>query len=135
MREIKFSAKDITGKWRCGYYAKIDDKDFLFTGRIIYDESWDGKNEVYTTSYKKWEIDAKTLGEYTGLKDSSEGDIYEDDIFITENEKYGVVEWHRGGFIARLCESGSVEELRYAVDMGIKIIGNRYDNPELIIQE
>lgn len=119
MREIKFRAWDYESeRWVYGYYTK------LVEGIRKYDAivSEDGGSLV-----RYYIDDIKTLGQYTGLKDLNGKEIYGGDI-VRAIEKSGV--W--------------LSEVRYVVDCfcaglhtissykDIKVIGNIYENPELL---
>lgn len=75
------------------------------------------------------------LLQFTGLKDAKEKEIYEGDVVkcrdnVTDIEK-GIVEWGTDGWIIRAA-SGSFKGL---CDWGtpvLEIIGNIYENPELL---
>ena len=78
--------------------------------------------------------------QYTGIRDRNERDIYEGDIVTIEEHwcgddicnkaSYEVV-WEAPMFIAKCLVGNHYEE----IDMNpeyIEVIGNKYDNPELI---
>ena len=77
MIENKFKGKDIeTQEWVCGYYLYIkeQDKHYILTGRLkTY--SVDVVHPYLVTEGFEWiEIDPRTLGRYTGLKDKNKKD-------------------------------------------------------------
>lgn len=81
--------------------------------------------------YKK---DLKIM-EYTGLKDKNNKEIYEGDIlFESFGKRYYKVVFENGGFRAEF--NGDFEE--YSLDLidvvaqGCEIVGNIYENPELL---
>ena len=75
------------------------------------------------------------LMQYTGLTDMMEKEIYEGDIlFESFGERYYKVVFENGGFRAEF--NGDFEEYSFdlidIVAQGCEIVGNIYENPELI---
>jgi len=130
MREIKYRGKRIdTGEWIYGNLIGSD----VIVGDIV---DWD--DEYFCTEFW-YKVDPETVGQYTGDKNRGyEGDIIgyvepergEHGDIIDYNYYKGVVEWdnERSGFILR-CSNGN-EWLDHL--MNITIVGNRWDNPNLI---
>lgn len=139
MREILFRGKRVdNGKWVHGFYIENE----LFDGRLepsiipvdekgaaLYDD--DGYNiEI--------KVNPETVGQYTGLTDKNgkkifEGDILSgqlDDLFPTEESIYEVV-WHDYGWHIR-NNSGIDTADKEWIRQYFKVIGNIYDNPELL---
>jgi hypothetical protein len=113
MREIKFRGKGIrTDKWVYGSLLE----DYAGTCQI-----WE-KDEINASH--NYLVDPATVGQYTGLKDKSGKDIYEGDILDFEGRSNAVV-WDNYN-----CGFNIVE---YGIHT-CKIIGNIYDNPELLNQ-
>ena len=140
MREILFRAKGKgSGKWLYGYYARLSDaiglKDVLYAPAKNPNES----NHTYG-------IDPATVGQYTGLKDNNGKKIYEGDIIKSKQDGLiGVIRF--GEYQTTNSENGECH-LGFSIkwygkysdllrkDLGwwinLKIIGNIYDNPELL---
>ena len=75
------------------------------------------------------------LMQYTGLKDKNNKEIYEGDIlFESFGERYYKVVFENGGFRAEF--KGDFDEHSFdlidVVAQGCKIVGNIYENPELM---
>lgn len=84
-----------------------------------------------------WHIDADTVGQYTGLTDKNGTKIFEGDIidFLDRSgyDDYGIVQYDVNetefGFVY-----GSIYEGlgRHYQPKDVEVIGNIYDNPELL---
>lgn len=84
-----------------------------------------------------YEIDPETVGEFTGRTDKNGKKIFEGDIIkgkVHEMNGYrvrkGVVEYHDVGFIMNLEPNSWYDQKNIPPDC--EIIGNIYDNPELL---
>ena len=125
-REIKFRGqKLINDQWVYGFYA--GDHPFLNQSIII-------------SGVTEYDVEPKTVGQYTGLKDKNDSEIYEDDIVIAKGEvnvlylvKFGQFMYSDACFFLEEI-SDSNPPLRF-FSRGIdqtEIIGNIYENPELM---
>ena len=116
-RTIKFRGKSISGDWIYG----MPTYDFMY---IFNGEQLD--------SVDNYRIDVETIGQFTGLKDKNGVEIYEGDIFHLGdiNVTYTVV-WHDTGLIGKQYWTSSYVGLKHWT-YRIEVIGNIYDNPELI---
>ena len=116
MREIKFRIWDKLNK------EIINIESINFQERRVY------KNDVSYRNFNDTE-----LMEYTGLKDMKGKEIYEGDIlFESFGEKYYKVVFENGSFRAEVDE--------YSLDLEdyaniCEIVGNIYENPELMEDE
>lgn len=144
MREIKFRGKTEKGEWKFGLLT------FMFGQYAIVNP--EDENSVYL-------IDKETAGQHTGLKDMNGVEIYEGDVLEFEDtgeEGYEYLEGYDFTNRATVCyENGRFELENFVGGDGYvlesmsnecheefmiilnnsKVIGNRFDNPELIGRE
>ena len=124
MRIIKFRGKDIeTGEW---IYGDLIQR-MGYMPSIMYPYESSGK-----VCYCECAVKRETVGQFTGLYDVNGKEIYEGDI-LDFNGIIIEVCFVRGVF-ALLCNGDLDEELcgDCRTDLFAKIIGNIYDNPELL---
>lgn len=127
MREILFRGKSKDNDvWVEGYYCgKVN--------KTISPPAEDSAQIVDKDLY--WhEVIPETVGQYTGLKDRKGTDIFEGDIVnIIRAEENGKVEWRENDAAFEVvgdCLEASFLENLYGRD--VEVIGNIYDNPELL---
>ena len=122
-REIKFRGKDnyVNGGWQYGLPYYLGRRD---TWLQYFDER--GLLDVVCVS-------TDTLGQFTGMKDCEGKEIYEGDILRFEGNHTTAlrkVEWIGGGF--QMVGITDVLTTDLPADMRWEVVGNIYDNPELI---
>ena len=139
MREIKFRGKSkYYGTWVYGYYVA---PDIICRGYEYGDHA-----EILLIGAE--EVDPKTVGQYTNYKNKNGKEIYEGDIvgFVRENafkERgliIGIIKYHpdRLAYIVSNCivrqPDGEKEKWDYTFlsEDDLEVIGNIYDNPELL---
>ena len=88
---------------------------------------------VYENGYEGYRVQSETIGQFTGLLDCDNKEIYEDDIISFGNGKVGSVEFVQGCFVVN-CGGKNVFALYDVRDWNVKILGNRFENPELLIK-
>lgn len=157
MREILFKAKRVNnGEWVEGYYLRdqyhIGGKDIIF-----YRKDSD-RFTVYTDR-----IDIETLCQFTGLCDKNGNKIWENDILMCHGNPKDLVKVLFGEFGVRNIETGSIVDkvvgwhyevvptdaisrcepfcwpmplTEYYIDRcEMEVVGNIFDNPELLQEE
>lgn len=120
MRDIKFRARhNYLETWVYG--------SLLIEGEINYHIFEHGRSFLtYTGIYTGTDVDPKTVGQYTGLKDKNGKEIYHKDIGVDKEGNIGIIQWHDYGWFF-----GSHDNL-HEEHIEIEIIGNIYENPELL---
>lgn len=84
------------------------------------------------------EVINETVGQFTGVADKNEKEIYEGDIIQDEQSKYNekyIVRWSVGncGFVAQPQNQDKVyPNLNPGTTRHLIIIGNIHDNPEML---
>lgn len=92
---------------------------------------------IYQTEpeIKKHPVYGDTVGQYTGLKDRNGVKIFDGDIIkSTETEDFAVVQWfeEHSAFMACIPSLHDVGYIGEVEPETIEVIGNVYDNPELL---
>lgn len=121
MREILFRGK-FGNEWKYGFLS-IEPKG------LVIKEPY--KNE----SSNVWHIDADTVGQYTGLTDKNGTKIFEGDIVKYGDTVHNVVFEQRNGTAYFGLVYSTLETLSFGHYQDLKqieVIGNIYDNPELV---
>ena len=137
MRKIKFRGKvmwngnhKFSGDWVYGYYRNNDNGNAFITETVD-----DFDNYIFD----EIEIDENTVGQFTGLKDKNGKEIYEGDILKIDKEDYKyIVKFYSGCFVTVNKYDEHYEQakaLGSLFTLEIEIIGNIYDNPELLEEE
>lgn len=121
MREHRYKAKRLdNGEWIEGYYWQNGCGNHFI--RTILD-----CDKIVIQDY---EIDPETLCEFTGLYDENKNMIYEHDVVqdcygYKEEIKYGI--WNCG-----CCYDVYGWNMPYNTENGMEVIGNIFDNSELL---
>lgn len=126
MRDIEFRGKQTdNGEWVYGVPTKDGRGEMVMVENIFECEEYNcrGANCLY--------VDENTVGQYTGLADKNGTKIFEGDIVLLkgEEEPYQVA-------FDESCFQVYGNSICYVMDNfydhDIEVIGNIYDNPELL---
>lgn len=135
MKEILFKGKRIEdGEWIEGYYQKRHDflgneehLIFYADGHTVFDHA---------------EVSSGTLCQFTGLCDKNGKKIWENDILMAhldesypEDATYETVEWGVAGWVGHETGSTDKEYLNKFDLEHYEVVGNIFDNPELLQEE
>jgi len=131
-REIKFRGKlKSEDKWIYGFYYNtyVENKKIA-----VIIETYRTPKTHYTNGKlmsRSLEVFNESVGQYTGLKDKDGKDIYEGDILEYRDED-NIKEIHKvfWGDASFQCAGQYLEHLYLTTNW--KIIGNIYENPELL---
>jgi len=123
-REILFRAKRIdNGEWAEGLPSYAPDGD-------IAEMEVDVRHRSSVMNSAFVNIDPETVCQYTGLTDKNGKKIFEGDII--DDIDYGIMKciYLHGSFVWYKEDGFRIECMRYVPK--IEVIGNIFDNPELI---
>ena len=125
MRTIKFRGKNIeTGEW---VYVDLIQR-MVYMPSIMFPYESDGK-----VRYAECAVKRETIGQFTGLQDKNGIEIYEGDIVKGCWNSVFTIVWenHSTSFQARVNDGYQREISYFGLDK-LEVIGNIYDNPELL---
>ena len=158
MREVLYRGRRVdNGEWVYGYYYKIPappvclkedekvvrDEHFIVFERPNYVPDWGMPRQMVQA-----EVDSKTIGQWTGLTDETGIKIFEDDIINYLGKNY-IIKWHCSfaAFVYDPVIRPKIPKLTWQYMDNIyfasepkrrnprgvcDVIGNIYDNPELL---
>lgn len=140
------------GEWVVGYYAVIGQRNVIIekcAENYYCPDTCESRH-----GNKIHEVNSKTICQCTGLKDKNGKLIWENDIihkqFYTDYDAYanseaytGRVQYEDGGWSVEItksdgsvCVSPIIEMIAYSKDIEhFEVIGNIFDNPELLESE
>lgn len=135
MREILFRGKRIdNGEWIYGFYFydSFYNKAYITIGNYCMTASTIISNQRIMNAL---EVDPNTVGQYTGLTDKNGTKIFEGDIVKYGDTVHNVVFEQRNGTAYFGLVYSTLETLSFGYYQDLKqieVIGNIYDNPELL---
>lgn len=141
MRKILFRGKRTdNGEWVCGYYVLrkrpyFKDKganfEHIICDNLVIDDFND--KQFVDTIPITYSVDPETVGQYTDLTDTNGRKIFEGDIvWDSYDEDYGKVEWDNDMAKFIITYSTFTVDFDSVYGEELEIVGNVYDNPELL---
>lgn len=127
-----FRAKRIdNGEWVCGSYVYTfcEDKNGIVVG-VKVEKHW----IVEENGNMVW-VDEDTICQCTGLKDKNGKKIWENDVALRTSSQglfTGKIIYDKNGCLCHREFQTDFEALLIGSDRNIEVIGNIFDNPELI---
>lgn len=140
MREILFRGKAINRE-NCYHRTEYKNGEWVY-GLVtkLYDEKFENLPAEMTdiNGISNIEIDYKTIGQYTGMLDKNGTKIFEGDIVDfsdrSDGDGYGVVRYDENETEFEIEYDNICKSLgRHYYPKNIEVIGNIYDNSELLL--
>lgn len=122
MREMLFRGKDFSGALnRSWMFGSLDTTENEYT-IMIYPDRFGNKCRIF--------IDPKTVGQYIDLTDKNGKKIFEGDIVKYKNNSPCKIGYIDSQFV--MMWKNIYRNFEQVYDDEIEVIGNIYDNPELL---
>ena len=129
MRTIKFRGKRVDdGLWEYGWFYSKDGKYYI--------------HDRINDTVPPYEVNPKTVGQFTGLYDSNEEEIYEGDVIVGRYGHLHVIRYNatHGAYTATLLDEHLYDDLmtechvtqRWISERGKRVCGNVFDTPEYL---
>ena len=116
------------GTWLYGSLHVIDTCGKGYTGSAIQVQQ--GVSRPFSV-----QVDSESVGQFTGLKDKNDKEIFEGDICEDVRGFKFVVVWDDDARFLGRGIGAQQEYIRYVgQEPAVKVIGNIYENPELLVK-
>lgn len=151
MKEVKFRGKRTdNGEWVYGNLVQMETserygKQEVFSNTWIVEIAKELETRAFSEGCSVWanndfiQVDPKTVGEYTGLKDKNGKEIFEGDILQSQHGQNGRVTWDESRLTYIVIWSAKTSKFAEEYDSYLyqalyrsEVIGNIYENPELL---
>lgn len=132
MREILFRGKTIgNGEWVEGYYYKAK---YCRTDDELCDYITVPHPKEYNEPSSHYIVNPETVGQYTGLEDKNGTKIFEGDIVKRFwFDKMCIYQIDYDNVLARFTARAGMNFIAFYCDSEeFEVVGNIYDNPELL---
>lgn len=136
-RQIKFRAKRLdNGKWAYGGLIEADDYCIIDQRNELYVErDYVFRGDTHFFQLSGVMCDEKTIGQFTGMHDKNGKEIYENDVILQQgysSKRPMLVRFEHGAFIVGWHSGSSTATRPMLIQKRCEVLGNIYDNPELI---
>lgn len=125
------------GKWVEGsliqgvFVRCVDNQDIPYILDIDdIDCDYDNFGDL-TDGFGCYEVNPDTICQFTGLVDKNSDKIWENDIVGLDEDLY-IVTWEEDDAMFALEDVGVVEHFSNVDSKWCEIVGNKFDNPELV---
>lgn len=136
IRDILFRGRRVdNGEWIYGYYVTRSnhacfERELKYASFILKDEFMDwGLGEL-----AEYKVIPETVGQFTGMHDKFNQRIFEGDIVVCFSPEYGYVnkEVYYAEDEAKFVLGSCGTKYEFGEYTSVEVIGNIYDNPELL---
>lgn len=147
-REVEFRGWDADNNcWRYGYYQKREEITLSPFGVSPLDREENVKHYIIWDGFSDWnmtkacfraEVEAGSVGQWTGMYDRKQKKIYENDLVAYDDHYSGdylhhpgtlPVKFEEGGFDLASTDSVWAESLAYLVINNLcEVVGNEWEN-------
>lgn len=138
--EILFRGKRIdNGQWVVGFPLRKDTPN-LHCYIISTFETERCADAIGISGSEMYEVYPESIGQYTNVLDSNHTRIFEGDIIeATHNKDFlhtSYIKFDNGTYWCELISGNDIDDMEslydQCLDLGLTVIGNIYDNPELL---
>ena len=132
MRDIKFRGKNKDIGWVHGQLVyDVNDNAYIIQ-EVELDSSY-GLEETILYATMWYRVENETVGQYTGLKDKNEAEIYEGDIvYIASEDENAFVLWDKETARYIIQFRGWCADFDNFYGKDLEVIRNIYDNKNLL---
>ena len=135
IREIEFGGKRVdNGEWVYGYLAVCTDGSCYIATEVERNVIRYVKGKPSCVfSRIEYEVDPKTVGQYTGVTDKDENKIFEGDLYRSDSGYIFEVVYLESEACFAGVPTKEPESWVFLEDVaGMERVGNKWDNPELL---